>query len=205
MKSTSEFLQSTSYILGDGSGVRYASKIVKPQIVDNVNGTDLLPLLCEYSERHERRLFLLGARPGIAEKMRENLLRKYPKLQIVGVRHGYFERDLESAEVIAEINASRADILLVAFGAPFQEKWIAQHFAEINCPIQLGVGGLFDFYSGNIPRAPFWMRRLGIEWVFRLWQEPARMWRRYIIGNPLFIIRLLKWKKKSDKKNLRLQ
>jgi len=190
-------LQSTPYILGDGSGVRYASKIVKNPIVDNVNGTDLLPLLCEYSQQKNRRIYLLGARPGVAEKMAANLLEKYPNLQIAGVHHGYFQREEQSAEIIAEINVSQPDILLVAFGAPFQETWIDRHFAEIECPIQMGVGGLFDFYSGSIPRAPIWMRKLGIEWVYRLLQEPGRMWRRYIIGNPLFIIRLLKWKKQN--------
>ena len=190
-----KLLQSTKYILGDGSGVRYASKIVKNPILDNVNGTDLLPLLCKKCVENNRSIFLLGAKPSIAEKMKENLEEQFPNLMIAGEHHGYFDRDKESYEVIEKINSSGANILLVAFGAPFQEIWIDKYYDDINCNIFVGVGGLFDFFSGNMPRAPKWMRFLGIEWIFRLLQEPGRMWRRYIIGNPLFMRRLYKWKK----------
>ena len=192
-------LQSTKYILGDGSGVNYASKIVKTPIIDNVNGTDLLPMICDYAQKAKYKIFLLGAKPSIAEKMKENLHKTFPLLEIVGAHHGYFDWEKESNKIIKKINDSKAEILLVAFGAPFQEKWIDKYFPQINCNIQMGVGGLFDFFSGNIPRAPQWMRLLGIEWIFRLIQEPKRMWRRYILGNPLFLHRLYKWKNSKKK------
>ncbi len=194
-----KILQSAKFVLGDGSGVRYASKIVKTPIIDNVNGTDLLPMICDYAQKAKRKIFLLGAKPNIAEKMKENLLKIYPNLEIVGTHHGYFDWEKQSNEIVNKINDSDAEILLVAFGAPFQEKWINEYYPKINCNIQMGVGGLFDFFSGTIKRAPKWMRLLGIEWIFRLVQEPKRMWRRYILGNPIFIYRLYRWKREKIK------
>lgn len=195
-------LNSTEYIFGDGSGVKLGSKIVGNEIVDNVNGTDMLPLLCEQSAQKNQSIFLLGAKPGIAIDMKKNLKAQFPGLNITGVQHGYFDREKANEAVIKVINNSKADILLVAFGAPFQEIWINQNAAKLNCQVLIGVGGLFDFFSGNMPRAPHWMRNLGIEWIFRLYKEPVRMWRRYVIGNPLFVHRVKKWKrtgKRSDK------
>jgi N-acetylglucosaminyldiphosphoundecaprenol N-acetyl-beta-D-mannosaminyltransferase len=114
---------------------------------------------------------------------------RYPELIIAGTRDGYFDA-AEEAEVIESINASGADILLVAFGAPRQDVWLKAHKQALRVPVRMGVGGLFDFYSGRIPRAPVWMREMGLEWTYRLLQEPGRMWRRYIIGNPLFLYRV---------------
>ena len=156
-------------------------------------------MICQYSVERGRKLFLLGAKPGVTEQMKDNLIRKNPDLQITDTQHGYFDWTKESQQIIEKINQSGADILLVAFGAPLQEKWINKYFDQINCSVQMGVGGLFDFFSGNISRAPRWIRILGLEWVFRLIQEPKRMWRRYILGNPLFIFRLYKWKKLNTK------
>jgi N-acetylglucosaminyldiphosphoundecaprenol N-acetyl-beta-D-mannosaminyltransferase len=119
------------------------------------------------------------------------MLQRYPGLEIAGARDGYFRPEEEGA-VIEAINGSGARILLVAFGAPRQELWIARWRDRLAPPVAMGVGGLFDFYSGRIPRAPVWMREIGLEWVFRLMQEPGRMWRRYVIGNPLFLYRVRK-------------
>ena len=157
----------------------------------------MLPFLCSLAEENKFSIFLLGGKPGIPEKMRENLLLKYPDLNIVGVHHGFFDRETEEGYIIDEINKASADILLVAFGAPTQEKWIYNHRKQLKPQILMGVGGLFDFFSGNIPRAPKWMREMGFEWIFRLLQEPKRMWKRYIIGNPVFIFRVFRWKFKQ--------
>jgi len=117
------------------------------------------------------------------------MVQRFPDLRIAGARDGYFTTEEEPA-VVAEINDSGAAILLVAFGVPRQELWIASRRNELKTPVCLGVGGLFDFYSGRIARAPVWMREIGLEWVWRMLQEPKRMWRRYIIGNPLFLSRV---------------
>jgi N-acetylglucosaminyldiphosphoundecaprenol N-acetyl-beta-D-mannosaminyltransferase len=117
------------------------------------------------------------------------MAKRYPGLRIAGARDGYFKSH-EEQSVVDDINSSGARILLVAFGAPRQELWLKRWRSELEPPVGMGVGGLFDFYSGRMPRAPVWMREMGLEWVFRLMQEPGRMWRRYVIGNPLFLYRV---------------
>lgn len=184
-------LKQADAVFGDGIGVYIASVVAGTPIVDNVNGTDMLPLLCRLCAKEGFSLFLLGAKPGVAERMQGKLCEKYEGLKIIGCHHGHFNRELETRDVIAGVNGSGADILLVAFGAPIQEKWIHDHATEIGCPVVMGVGGLFDFYSGDKPRAPLWMRRLGIEWAHRLFYDPKRLWQRYILGNPLFLWRVL--------------
>ncbi len=190
-------LNSQTIVLPDGAGISIACRIIGQRLKANVNGTDLLPELCEVSTQKEFSLFLLGAAPGVAERMKENLETNYPGLNVVGEQHGYFDHETDSAGVIEKINAVKPNIVLVAFGAPRQEKWIHKHRQQIDSNLLIGVGGLFDFYSGDKKRAPVWMRNSGIEWLYRLYLEPARLWRRYIIGNPLFIYRMLRWKRKQ--------
>lgn len=190
-------LNAAKYIFGDGIGVKIGSKIIKNPIIDNVNGTDMLPLLCEQCEKNNSSIFLLGAKPGVPEDMKKNLENKFKKLKIASFHHGFFDKENESNNIVELINTSKADILLVAFGTPFQETWIHDYASRLNCSVLIGVGGLFDFFSGNMPRAPKWMRTLCIEWVYRLMQEPGRMWKRYILGNPLFIYRVIKWNSKK--------
>jgi len=190
-------LQSSNLLFPDGIGVNIACKILDTPLKENINGTDMLPFLCEMAVENKYSIFLLGGKPGIPEDMKMNLLKKFPKLNIAGLNNGYFDKETEGDYIIDKINGSNADILLVAFGAPLQEKWILKNKEFLNCNVLMGVGGLFDFFSGNIPRAPKWMREIGLEWVFRLMQEPKRMWKRYIIGNPLFIFRVLRWKSRQ--------
>ena len=186
-------LNKAQHIFADGSGIALAGKITQQDVADNVNGTDLFPLLCEKSQKTDMRIFLLGARPNVAKKTRENMHRQYPEAKIVGAKHGYFDED-DTDAVIAKINASGANVLLVAMGAPTQEHWIEQHRHKIDATVCIGVGGLFDFYSGRVSRSPLWLRKLGCEWIWRLLQEPNRMWQRYLIGNFSFIFRVLKQK-----------
>ena len=131
--------------------------------------------------------------------MKKKLEEKYPYLNIVGTKSGYFDWASDSPGIVNEINDSKANILLVAFGVPLQEKWIDENINKLNSQVIMGVGGLFDFYSGQMKRAPKWMREVGMEWLFRLIKEPKRMWKRYIIGNPLFIYRVYKWKNKRNR------
>ncbi|MBO4618779.1 MAG: WecB/TagA/CpsF family glycosyltransferase [Victivallales bacterium] len=171
----------------DGAGVRLAGRIKGFPVPSNVNGTDMFPLLCQ----RPYRIFLLGGAPGVAEQAMAKAHEKYPTAQFVGAASGFFADETEERQVIDQINALRPDILLVALGVPLQEKWIDHHRTELNCGVALAVGGLLDFVSGRIPRAPKWLRRLGLEWCYRLCQEPKRLFKRYIIGNPLFVLRLL--------------
>ncbi len=191
-------LQQAARVLPDGIGVKIGCRMRGVGLAANVNGTDLFPRLCERAARDGFSLFLLGARPGIAELVAENMQARYPGLMIAGIQHGYFGTDEEDA-IIARINASGAGVLLVAFGVPRQELWLAEHHDVLTPPVRMGVGGLFDFYSGRIPRAPLWLREIGLEWVWRLIQEPGRMWRRYILGNPLFLYRVWKQARQEAK------
>lgn len=181
-------LERADLVLPDGVGVAIAARYLGNPVRENVNGTDMLPYLC----RRGHSLYLLGAAPGVAEKTRENLERDFPGVRIAGTGHGYFADAAAEAEAIAEINRARPDILLVAMGVPRQEKWIFAHREELDCKVAIGVGGLFDFASGRIPRAPKWMLKMKIEWIYRLYNEPIRLFRRYIIGNPLFLWRVFR-------------
>lgn len=184
-------LQAAALVLADGIGIRLAGRMVNQHIRENVNGSDMFPILCEALQRKRLSIYLLGGRSGVPEEVGRAMSAKFPELEIRGVRNGYFGADEETG-VIRAIRASGADVLLVAFGVPKQEKWIAAHKEELGVKVAMGVGGLFDFYSGRIPRAPAWMRELGMEWFYRFLQEPRRMWRRYFVGNAQFLYRVLR-------------
>lgn len=175
-------------VFGDGSGIALAARFQGRRMAENVNGTDMFPLLCEEAARRGTPLFFLGGRQGVPEETARVMQAAYPGLQIAGVQHGYFSPSQEDA-VINRINESGAGILLVALGVPQQELWIDANRDRLKTPVCIGVGGLFDFYSGRIPRAPLWLRERGLEWTWRLAQEPLRLWRRYLIGNLLFLSR----------------
>jgi N-acetylglucosaminyldiphosphoundecaprenol N-acetyl-beta-D-mannosaminyltransferase len=181
--------------LADGVGLRLAGKLKRTPIRQNVNGTDLFPRLCSMLEGTGESLYLLGGRPGVPESVAEWIAGKYPNTTIAGYRNGYFERG-EEAAVAEAIRQSGASVLLVAMGVPAQELWIQRNLRETGVRVAIGVGGLFDFYSGRIPRAPAWLRELGLEWTYRLLQEPGRMWKRYLIGNWTFLARHLLYEMK---------
>lgn len=177
-------------VYADGSGIRLACRLRGLPVPDNVNGTDLFPPLCQALAEQGAGLFLLGGFPGVAEACAQAMQARFPGLRVAGTQHGYFAPEATAA-VLRRINASGAEVLLVGMGAPAQELWIYRHAAELAPTVRIGVGGLLDFYSGRIPRAPLWLRRLGLEWTWRLAQEPARLWRRYLLGNPMFLLRVL--------------
>ncbi len=183
-------LQNNHLNYADGVGMQIASRLLKAPLVDNVNGTDLFPLLCQTlnSLPSPPRIFLLGGEPGIAERLKSKMLEQYPRVRICGNHHGHFSDD-ENDTIALAIRESNADLLLVAMGVPKQEKWIAQYITHCGVKAAMGVGGLFNFYSGHIPRAPKWMQQIGLEWVHRLWQEPTRLGKRYLLGNVVFLCR----------------
>lgn len=180
-------LNQAELVVPDGIGMRIAGKILGKAFRQNVNGTDLFPRLCERLATDGGRLFLLGGRPGVAMQVAAWVGHHYPGVEIAGVHHGYFNHDDQDA-LIENIQASCADVLLVAMGAPQQDLWIQTHAQRTGVKVAMGVGGLFDFYANRIPRAPQWLREIGLEWTFRLCQEPHRLWRRYLIGNFRFLI-----------------
>jgi N-acetylglucosaminyldiphosphoundecaprenol N-acetyl-beta-D-mannosaminyltransferase len=176
--------------LADGIGLRIAAKVMGKEIVQNVNGTDMFPLLCQKLSDAAKRVYLLGARPEAVAGVALWIAQNFPEVQVCGYHHGYFGPE-EAESLITSIRKADPDLLLVAFGAPKQELWIHEYLERTGAKVAIGVGGLFDFYSGRIPRAPSWMREIGMEWVYRLIQEPRRLWRRYLIGNGLFLFRVV--------------
>jgi len=182
-------------VYADGIGVKLAAKMSGVEIADNVNGTDLFPMLCQQAAEQGLKLFFFGASAEVVETCAKKMEDRFPELDIVGIQHGYFEEKY-SASIIKRINSSHADIVVIAFGAPLQEFWMNHYRDKIQTAVCIGVGGCFDFYSGRISRAPLWLRKLSLEWLWRLIQEPQRMWQRYIIGNPLFLYRA--WKLAHD-------
>lgn len=188
-------LQHAERVLPDGIGINIGCRLLNQSLLANVNGTDLFPRLCERAEQGGYSLFLLGGQPGVAALTATAMQQHYPKLMIAGVQDGYFS-DQEEPQIIDAINHSGAAVLLVGFGVPKQELWLARCRDRLQPTVCLGIGGLFDYYSGRIPRAPVWLREIGMEWSWRLMQEPGRMWKRYIIGNPLFLYRV--WRQRQQ-------
>lgn len=181
-------LRLADIILPDGAGISLAARLTGTRLRDNLNGTDLCLPLCHEAARRGKSLYLLGAAPGVAEEAARNLMLQVPGLRVVGTRDGYFEPS-ETETVIAEINATGADIVMVAMGVPLQDVWLHQHRDALDAPLALGVGALFDFNAGRVRRAPRPVRAARVEWLWRLGLEPRRMFSRYVLGNPLFVAR----------------
>lgn len=177
-------------LFADGLGMAIAARLWGVRFRDNVNGTDLFPLLCERAAASDVPMAFLGAQPGIAERCAERMRERFPGLRVVWTHHGYYPA-ADQARIVREINRSGAALLLVAKGVPRQELWIARHGPELSAPVLMGVGALFDFYSGAVPRCPARLRELRMEWLFRLLVEPRRLFGRYVLGNPLFLYRVI--------------
>ena len=182
---------SSFLVLADGIGVDIGGWLLHgAPFPANLNGTDFVPALFA-TEARPLRVGLIGGRPGVADRAAERLRRHYPRHAFNVISHGYFGPSDEAA-LLAGLKAAPPDLLLVAFGNPVQETWIADKLGPQHCAVAAGVGALFDFFAGEVPRAPEAIRRSRLEWVYRLWREPRRLWRRYIIGNPAFLLRLLR-------------
>jgi exopolysaccharide biosynthesis WecB/TagA/CpsF family protein len=183
-------LDKADAVLPDGSGLALAAKLAGRNIEENLNGTDLFPHICNEASKLGLSLFLLGGAPGIAASVSKNMRQKHTDLQIVGAENGYFS-ETDECDLIDRINKSNAAILLVGLGVPLQELWIARNRNRLKVPVVMGVGGLFDYYSNRIPRAPLFVRRVGMEWGWRLMQEPRRLAKRYLWGNVQFLGRAI--------------
>ncbi len=172
----------------DGVGLLWAARHLGKPLPERVTGSDGVPRIAEHAAQTGWKLYFLGAAPGVADKAASVLRQQHPTLQIVGIYSGSPAPDEEDA-IIEMINASDADILFVAYGAPEQDKWIARNLPRLRVKMAMGVGGSFDFIAGIIPRAPLWMRRYGIEWLYRLYLQPWRIWR--MLRLPRFVVAVL--------------
>jgi N-acetylglucosaminyldiphosphoundecaprenol N-acetyl-beta-D-mannosaminyltransferase len=190
MRSDDELRESVlaaDLIGADGVPVVWASRLFGSPLPGRVNGTDLMYELLKKGDEKRYRIFFFGARQLVLDRVLEVVRKDYPGVQIAGSHHGYFATH-EEPDVVKEIRTARPDILFIAFGTPKKELWVKRYLHAMGVPVIHGVGGSFDVLAGIIPRAPLWMQRNGLEWLFRLSQEPRRMWRRYLATNSLFII-----------------
>lgn len=177
-------LHDAALVTADGMGVLLAARILGQSLPERVAGVDLVHSLAQQGERAGWRFYLLGAKPEVLAAAQEQLEMLYPGLQIVGSHHGYFAPE-DNETIIENIRMSQSEILLVAMGAPKQDKWLHDYLSKTGAIVGIGVGGTFDILAGTAKRAPLWMQRLGLEWLFRLWQQPSR-WRR-TLALPRFV------------------
>jgi N-acetylglucosaminyldiphosphoundecaprenol N-acetyl-beta-D-mannosaminyltransferase len=185
-------LNAGDLVLADGTGVRWAARLQGVRIRENMVGTDFTPQLFRETAGRGYSYFLLGGDAqtlAIAARYAHQSFRGW---QQAGYHHGYLTDPALNTAVIDMINAALPDVLLVGMGNPIQERWIDENRTRLNVPVCLGIGGLYDYWAGNVSRAPQWLRDAGHEWIWRLYQQPMLKARRYLIGNPLFLARVLR-------------
>lgn len=186
-------LKSADLVTPDGAGILWATTTLNYPLPERVTGIDIIHNICRLAIKKEYSLYLLGSYPGVASEAALNLAKKYPGIKIAGTHNGYFEcedsqncedvengdsdKNKEEEEITAEIKEKKPDILLVGMGVPKQEKWISKNLDKLDVPVCMGVGGSFDVLSGRIPRAPLWMQRHGMEWIYRSIKQPNRVFR----------------------------
>jgi N-acetylglucosaminyldiphosphoundecaprenol N-acetyl-beta-D-mannosaminyltransferase len=171
--------------VADGVGVVLASRWLGMPLPERITGSDGIHHLAEHSARSGYRIFLLGAAPGVAETVAQKLQAAHPGLQVAGSYAGS-PREEERDEIVGRVRSADPDLLFVAYGVPAEEIWIAENRERLGVPVMIGVGGTFDFVAGLAHRAPLWIRRMGLEWLYRLGREPWR-WRRQL-ALPRFVL-----------------
>jgi len=182
--------RNADYVLCDGVPVKWASEFLGTPIKERITGLDVLPRIFPFAAERNFTVFLLGASPGVAETIKIKMEAKYPSVKIVGTFVPPFRAvfsDEENKQMIDAINAVKPDMLLVSLTAPKQDIWIAENLSTLNTHLAIGIGGAFEVAAGMIKRAPMWMQKSGLEWLYRFLQEPKRMFKRYFVEAPVFI------------------
>lgn len=183
-------LSSAHRVFADGTGVRWAARLRGVRIKENLVGTDLVPRLFADTAGRGYRYFLLGAGADAIDRAARRCERDFPGWSLAGFHHGYAS-EANTPDLIEKINSAQPHLLLVGMGNPLQERWIHRYQKQLQVPVCIGVGGLFDHWAGNLQRAPNWVRAQGFEWLQLLLQQPHK-WRRYLLGNPKFLIRIVR-------------
>jgi N-acetylglucosaminyldiphosphoundecaprenol N-acetyl-beta-D-mannosaminyltransferase len=190
-----ELFNRAEIVFSDGAGIRLGARLLGYRLPRRITYADWIWQLAEFAAERGFALFFLGACSGVAEEAAARLQGRFPALRIVGVHHGYFDKSPGSADnesVIQKINATQPNILIVGFGMPLQERWLLENWGHIEANVALTGGAVFDYTSGHLRRAPRCLTDSGLEWLGRLIIEPRRLWKRYLIGNPLFLWRVLR-------------
>ncbi|WP_418870651.1 WecB/TagA/CpsF family glycosyltransferase [Selenomonas bovis] len=187
-------LQGAAMVTPDGAGTVWAAHHLGHAMPERVAGYDMVQELMREAPAKHRRIFFFGSAPGVADKAKAKAEQLYPGIEIVGTRNGFFTAADEPA-IIEEIKAAHPDILLAALGVPKQEKWLAKHLGELGVPVAIGVGGTFDVMAGVMKRAPHWMQRAKLEWLFRGMMQPQRAGR--LLALPRFVLKVHAQKRKK--------
>lgn len=182
-----QIVKQADIITPDGAGVMLAGRMHGTALPERVSGVDLVARISELAAQKGYTIYLFGSSEGVAQRAADNLRKQFPGLRIVGTRNGFFTPEDET-RIVQEIAAAKPDVLFVALGIPKQEIFINTHFTQLGVPVMIGIGGSFDVISGRLHRAPRWMQRVGLEWLYRVQQEPARIPRlaalpRFILAN----------------------
>ncbi len=180
-------IQEAHFVGADGVPIVWASRILRQPLPGRINGTDLMDRLIVLAAEKGHRVYFLGAKEEVIANAVDLLKETHPGLQVAGFRHGYFKTAAEEKAVVADISASGADILLVGMSTPMKEEWVRRNFKDLDVSVIHGVGGSFDILGGLTKRAPEWMQETGLEWFYRLLQEPKRMWKRYLVTNTIYV------------------
>jgi N-acetylglucosaminyldiphosphoundecaprenol N-acetyl-beta-D-mannosaminyltransferase len=189
-KTYQNVLKDGDFVFGDGTGVRWGARLNGTRVLENLQGTDFTPSLLQATADRGYSLFLLGGSETTIARSADYVKVKFPGWRLAGFHHGYLRTPEQSEAVLEKIRELRPDLVLVGMGNPVQERWIGDHLDRIEASLCLGIGGLFDFWAGNVSRAPVWLRKIGHEWIWRLFQQPRDKARRYLLGNPLFLARI---------------
>ncbi len=183
-------------INADGASIVWAAKKLGVPLTERVAGIDLFLNLVKLAAEKGYKIYLFGAKEEVVQKVKKIFQDQYPNLQIVGVRNGYFT-EADEPQIVADMAASGADMMFVAFSSPKKEFWVNKYLNDLHIPFVMGVGGSFDVVAGVTDRAPKWMQDHGLEWFYRFIQEPRRLWNRYIVGNWKFVAYTYKCKREQ--------
>lgn len=197
-----EFLRFSQLVFCDGDGVRWGIRLLGEKPPPKIPFTRWLWDLAAFCERKGFSLYFLGARPGIAQEAAVALRQRFPALKIVGTHHGYFDHTGKAnEEVINEINRLKPDLLIVGFGMPLQEQWLCKNWSRIDAHALLPAGAVFDYAAGRLGHVPPWMIRTNLEWLYRVWQEPRRLFGRYVTEIPYFFWHVLRAKLRQRRRS----
>lgn len=193
-----EIVNACPLINADGASIVWAAKKLGVPLTERVTGIDLFQRLVELAPERGWGVYLFGAKEEVVQRVRAIFEEHHPGIRIVGCRNGYFT-EAEEPGIVADMAASGADLMFVAFSSPKKEYWVHKYLDEIGIPFVMGVGGSFDVVAGVTDRAPEWMQEHGLEWFYRFVQEPRRLWKRYVVGNAKFVALTLRYKHANRK------
>lgn len=177
-----EIISQCDMVNADGISVVWASKLLGTPLPERVTGIDLFYAIVSRASQTGHRLYFLGATDQVLDRMIDRFTSEFPGLTIAGYRNGYWD-DADVDDVVRQVRAANPHFLFLAIPSPRKEYWLHEHLADLGVPVAMGVGGSFDVMAGLVRRAPRWVQHLGCEWLYRLLQEPGRMWKRYLVGN----------------------